>query len=129
MSSLSYNDPALLELIRLVRTERDKKLGFSQIHTKLLQQGIPEEHIRAAIKHVDNEELKRLKRTATRDSYFDKMLFGGIAILVGIFITLITYSQANKHVGTYFVAYGPILGGFYYFRTGWVNYQRLKKRD
>src|SRR5688572_31223073 len=53
---------------------------------------------------IEDEEARRSQAT-------NRLILGAVALVVGILITAVTYSQAMKAGGLYIVAYGPIVFG------------------
>ncbi len=50
--------------------------------------------------------------TEQRAAAYRQVTIGAILIVVGVFVTIATYSSASDSGGTYVIAYGPILYGF-----------------
>lgn len=123
---MEINDATSKLLInKYVRKLRKQGRGFIEIHTDLLAKTVHEDTVKGCIKTVSDEEILRLKRKSTKDTEFDKMIFGGAAFLIGLFIFVISYSNSNKGLGIYLVSYGPIISGFVYFRMAWYKYRKI----
>ena len=60
---------------------------------------------RAYLRAVDEEQEQRAASTRA-------IAIGVIAMLIGILVTVTTYSHASASGGTYLVAWGPIVFGF-----------------
>ncbi|MBO0828906.1 MAG: hypothetical protein J2P24_14125 [Streptosporangiales bacterium] len=55
------------------------------------------------------------------------MIAGPIIFLVGVLITIVTYSLAPPG-GTYLISFGPMIWGIIWFIRGLVTYNRSKPR-
>ncbi len=66
------------------------------------------------------EQSVASRKVATGKQGRTQMVIGGLLAVVGIIITIVTYSNASSNPtgGTYFVAYGPMLFGAILFFQG-----------
>ncbi len=63
---------------------------------------------------VRNEAQTKANRSAAAQT----MMMGAVICIIGLVVTIATYSAASKGGGTYIVAFGAILGGGYRFFKG-----------
>ncbi len=89
------------------------KLGYSdyRVEQELIKQGLDEASARVVIGQLSKARSKALNSAAVQD-----MALGAIIAIVGLVITIGTYSAAQGG-GTYVVAWGAIIfGGIRFFR-------------
>jgi hypothetical protein len=85
-----------------------------QIEKALMEKGLNAESARVV---VDN--LSRMRNDAVRNAAFKSMAIGGIICVIGIVVTLGSYSAASASPsgGSYVVAWGAVVfGGLQFFR-------------
>lgn len=82
-----------------------------EIRQEMETNGIPEEEIRIVVRLVDNEIHRRLAGKSKAGKVNATFLVGAVVTLIGLVITIGTYTGLIN-MGNYFLlAYGPILGG------------------
>lgn len=87
-----------------------------QVQQELEAKGLPPEAARAVIQRLSEVRTRARGNTATRD-----MVIGGVICLIGIIVTVATYSAASSGGGTYVVAWGAIIFGGWQFLRGLMN--------
>ena len=123
---VTYGDPQQQELFLDFRQGSLKVQG----QAKVLEQDIRNAlglAPAAASAPLDPAVASNFQRTAARSqksSGAKSMIFGGIAVAIGVTITVVTYSNASNSSsgGRYFVLWGPMLFGFIYFVQGLYNF-------
>jgi hypothetical protein len=60
---------------------------------------------------------------AARTTASRQIIFGGALLAVGLVITVATYRMASDG-GTYYVSYGPVIGGVVLLIRGLIGYLR-----
>ena len=86
-------------------------MSLSEIRENLEKKGLSEEQVSVVIRSIDNKILRGVNNKAG-NSFANEFIYIGLAlILIGLFITIATYtgfiSLGNRTV----LMFGPILGG------------------
>jgi len=97
--------------------------GKDEIVAKIRAKGIEEpyasEGINAAIGQIKNAYEEKAR---------NQMIYGGLIFVVGLALTIGTYSMAasSETGGTYLIAYGPVIFGLIRFFRGMAAYNKFK---
>ncbi|UAY52346.1 hypothetical protein [Ferruginibacter albus] len=101
--------------------EKEKGTSDDEILKGLLERGLDEEQGKKLLL-TTSDKLKTIV-----DDYDTKMLAGGLSFLLGVFITLVTYTHARASGGIYIIAWGAILFGAIKFSSGLSAKRKNKK--
>jgi hypothetical protein len=94
----------------------NKKIKAAEVRNMLMQQGIDAQAATTVVDALGVEISKQKKERAKRD-----MMFGGGICIVGLIITLVSYSVASSSGGTYVVTWGAVIFGALQFFKGLIS--------
>jgi hypothetical protein len=117
----SASDDFFKTIWKYILEEKEKGTPDSEIKAGLQERGLDESNSIQLLSTVKD----KLKETV--DSCDTKMLVGGATCVIGIFITLWTYSSAMSSGGTYVVAWGAIIFGGIRFFSGMTEKGKFKR--
>lgn len=109
-----------IRIWQYILDEKETGTADSSILKGLVERGLDESEA-VQMLSTTNDKVKEII-----DSNDTKMLVGGVTFVLGIFITLITYSQAKMKGGIYIVAWGAIVFGAGRFFKGFAEKQKYK---
>lgn len=89
----------------------DKTFEISGVRKELERNKIDEEEIRIIVKLVDEELQRRLLASSSHKRSQEIVYAGAALTLVGVLITLGTYTGVIEMGHSFLVVYGPFLGG------------------
>ncbi len=100
---------------------QEMKAGKStyQVEQALEEKGLTPEAARIVVDRLSQARSKTSSDAATRH-----MAIGGIICVIGIVVTVATYSAASSGGGTYVVAWGAIIYGGWQFLRGLMALNR-----
>lgn len=101
--------------------------AYEMYNDLIKTQGLSEEDAKVVVNNVSEEIRKQRNGKAEKNA-----IIGGIVALIGLLVTIVTYSNASGSGGTYIVAWGAILyGGIQFFRgvTGFQSKQMLDDKE
>ncbi|WP_421978810.1 hypothetical protein [Roseivirga seohaensis] len=84
---------------------------IDQIRKELEPNNIPEEDIRAIVKLVDNHILNNAFTKNSKNRSTELIIAGAILALLGVGITIATYTGLINLGDNFLVVYGPFFGG------------------
>tara|TARA_A100000171_G_C2131127_1_gene146799 strand:+ start:934 stop:1329 length:396 start_codon:yes stop_codon:yes gene_type:complete len=84
---------------------------IDQIRKELEPNNIPEEDIRAIVKMVDNHILNSAFTKNSKNRSSELIIAGAILALLGVGITIATYTGLINLGDNFLVVYGPFFGG------------------
>jgi len=99
-------------------------MGFSEIRKALESKNIEEAQIKAIIRTIDNKVLGEATEKSKNLKAKEIIYLGLFITVVGIFITIATYTGMINMGDSFLLAYGPILGGIAILLTGLAKYQK-----
>jgi len=90
-----------------------------QIEKKLVEQGLAQDVARAIVRNLSDERNRQMSQ-AHRDAALKNMAIGGVVCVIGLIITIGSYSAASSSAtgGSYVVAWGAVLFGGFQFLKG-----------
>ena len=100
--------------------EKEKETANNVIIEGLIERGLDEPQANQMLATTE-DKLKQII-----DGNDTKMLVGGLSCVIGVFVTLATYSHAKINGGIYVVAWGAILFGAIRFFKGLSEKQKHK---
>ncbi len=118
--------------------EQDAKNAAQAIYTyaaQMMSKGANRKKIVEALKtqgiddasaNIVVDRLEQIRRQAARDHSGRDMMIGGLICIVGIIVTVGSYSMAasSSRGGNYVVAYGAVIFGAFQFLRGLINSMR-----
>ncbi len=116
--------PIAPDIVREVRTRIERGHTPEQIVAWLGTQGVkPKRALRLVGRVEDNVqadlgEMERMAAHSGARRHNARTVTGAVIALLGIGVTLATYSSASQTGGSYVVAYGAIIGGAVMFFRG-----------
>ncbi|KYG75074.1 hypothetical protein EV198_0394 [Roseivirga ehrenbergii] len=84
---------------------------IDQIRKELEPNNIPEEDIRAIVKLVDNHILNSAFTKNSKNRSTELIIAGAILALLGVGVTIATYTGLINLGDNFLVVYGPFFGG------------------
>lgn len=88
-----------------ILTEKENSKSEMQILGGLMERGLAEDQAKKMLSQTQD-------KVAQLVSYYDtQVIIGGLSFFMGLFVTILTYSQAKISGGVYVVAFGAILFG------------------
>ncbi len=84
---------------------------IDQIRKELEPNNIPEEDIRAIVKLVDNHILNNAFTKNSKNRSTELIIAGAILALLGVGVTIATYTGLINLGDNFLVVYGPFFGG------------------
>jgi hypothetical protein len=97
-----------------------QKKNVEEVSNALMQKGLDAQTASRVITELQSAVAKQRKIRAKKD-----MMYGGGICILGLVITLVTYSIASSSGGgTYFVSWGAILFGAIQFFRGLINFSK-----
>ncbi|MEO9482859.1 MAG: hypothetical protein ABJG47_05410 [Ekhidna sp.] len=102
------------------------KPGFEidQIRKELESKEVPEEEIRTIFRLVDSEMQRKVLVKETRNRSKEYVGVGAVLTLIGLGITIGTYTGMVSMGNSFLLMYGPIIAGFSFMIGGWVESRR-----
>lgn len=100
-------------------------MSYSEIRNELTQRGVDEEGVRIVIRSIDNKILSgEYSKTANskKSAFF---WIGLVVFLLGLFLTLGTYTGVINTGNSYIVAFGPLLGGLFLMSSGTIRSKKF----
>lgn len=95
-----------------IEKSQDSDFEINQIRKELELQKLPDEEIRIIVKLVDNAIQKKALAKSLDSEGNELIIAGAVLIIVGIGITIGTYSGLINMGESFLIVYGPFLGGF-----------------
>lgn len=89
----------------------DKSFEISDVRKDLERNNYPEDEIRVIVRLIDNEMQRRLDADLTNKKARDLTYFGAGVAILGLFITIATYTRLIDMGNRFIISFGPILGG------------------
>lgn len=89
-----------------------------QIEKKLVEKGLNQADARAVVRTLSDERQRQVTQ-ANRDAAMRNMAIGGVICVIGLVITIGSYSAASSSPtgGSYTIAWGAVIfGGFQFFK-------------
>jgi hypothetical protein len=84
---------------------KENSTSEKQILDGLVERGLEEDRAKEMLSQTSEKAAQLVKH------YDTQMAIGGLSFFVGLFVTLLTYSQAKISGGIYIIAWGAILFG------------------
>lgn len=107
-----------------IKESAKPEFEIDQIRKELEPKGVPEEDIRAIVRLVDNDMQRReLSKTKSNRSK-EYIGAGAILTIVGLGITIGTYTGIIAMGNSFMLLYGPIIGGVSLMIGGWFESQK-----
>lgn len=117
----SVADDFLKEIWKYIFDEKEKGASNEIILKGLQERGVDEPHSSQMLTNFPAKVKEIIGRSDT------KMIGGGLSFIIGIFVTLGTYSQAMTSGGTYIVAWGAVVFGAIGFFSGSAEKSKYKR--
>ena len=89
----------------------DKDFEISEVRKDLEKNNFEEEEIKTIVRLVDNALQRKLQIVTNNKKANDLIYIGAITTLVGVIITVGTYTGLISMGNSYLIVYGPFLGG------------------
>jgi hypothetical protein len=89
----------------------DKDFEISDVRKDLERNSIDEDEIKVIVKLVDNELQRKLLTETENKRATDLVYVGAVITLIGLFITVGTYTGLIPMGDSFLIVYGPFLGG------------------
>ncbi len=118
----------VFEEIMAMKSLRKEGKGFVEIRTLLTEKGYSEDEIKTIIKNVNDLELKDVNNKSDMDKAFENMIFAIGVMLFGAGIMFYAYFNNLLSEGIYFIAFGPFIGGYLWFRKERSKYNAFKRQ-
>ena len=111
-----FNKPIMTDRAKIVdfylEKISDKNFEISEVRNDLERNNFDEEEIKIIVRIVDNAlQRSLLEETSSRKSK-NLVYVGAVITLIGLFITVGTYTGLIRMGNSFLIAYGPLLGGF-----------------
>lgn len=87
------------------------KLSISEIRAELRDKNINEEDIQEIVAEIDKHKLQGILKDNRKKFELSRGRIGIFLIFIGVTITLTTFIFELRGIGTWFLAYGPIISG------------------
>jgi len=97
---------------------------IDQIRKELELKNIDNEEIKVIVRLVDNEVQKRALNRSSNQKFNEMMYIGIVLMVVGVGLTLGTYTGIINMGNSFLIAYGPFFAGASLFITGLVRNNR-----
>ncbi len=99
------------ELIKYYLAEKRNGKEFTEIRKELEEKKVEEKIIKLIIRSIDNNILKEETSKVANLKAREVIVIGIVLTLIGIFITMGTYSGVIQMGDSFLFAYGPVFGG------------------
>lgn len=90
---------------------KDKDFEILDVRRDLERNSFDEEEIKIIVRLVDSELQRKLLTAEDNKKAIDLVLVGGVITLVGLIITVGTYTGVINMGGSFLIVYGPFFGG------------------
>lgn len=94
-----------------IEKSQSQDFQIDQIRKELEPNNIPEEDIRAIVKLVDNHILNSAFTKNSKNKSTELIIAGTILALLGVGVTIATYTGLINLGDNFLVVYGPFFGG------------------
>jgi hypothetical protein len=102
----------------------NKDFEISEVRRDLEKNNYDEDEIRIIVKLVDNELQRRNLLYTNNRKANDLIYIGGTVTMIGIIITVGTYTGLIEMGNSFLIVYGPFFGGLSILLTGLAKRQR-----
>jgi len=99
------------ELIKYYLAEKRNGKDFTEIRKELEEKKIKEDTIKLIVRSIDNKIIKEETSKVANLKAKEVIVIGIVLTLIGIFITMGTYSGVIQMGDSFLFAYGPVFGG------------------
>lgn len=107
-----------------LRESAKPNFEIDQIRKELEPNNVPEEDIQAIIRLVDNHMQRRELSKSTINKSKEYIGVGALLTIIGLCITIGTYTGAISMGNSFLLMYGPIITGGSLMLGGWVESNR-----
>ena len=94
---------------------------IDQIRKELEPKGVSEDDIQAIVRLVDNDIQRRELNKSSRNKSKEYIGVGALLTIVGLVITIGTYTGTIAMGNSFLLMYGPIIVGLSLMIGGWVE--------
>jgi hypothetical protein len=102
----------------------DKSFEISDVREDLERNNFEENEIKVIVQLVDNELQKKLLSISINKRANDLIYIGGIVALIGVLMTIGTYTGLIKMGSSFLIAFGPIIAGLTFLLIGITSRKR-----
>ena len=94
---------------------KQKGMDFSEIRKELNSRNLDADKIKLIIREIDNQILFKEKEQILKGNLKVTKIIGFVLMFGGGFVTLATFFGVIDLGGSYIIAYGPIISGFFLY--------------
>jgi hypothetical protein len=103
----------------------DNDFEISEVRKDMERNKFEEEEIKIIVRLVDNELQRRLLTATSNKKATDLVYIGTVITLIGVVITVGTYTGLIPMGDSFLIVYGPFLGGLATLFTGLAKRRRV----
>ncbi len=107
-----------------IRKVKEGNFEIDQVRKELVSNGASKEEIKAIVRQVDYYLQKRELSKTKKNHAKDFIGIGVVLSLVGVGITMGTYTEIIPSGNSFLIVYGPIIGGVSLLIGGWIEYKK-----
>jgi len=101
----------LFEIEEEYLTKKKEGHSFSEIRKELKVKGLTDEQVKVVIRSIDNKIIKEEVNKSNRSTRRQIIFMGLVLTLIGLLITIGTYTGFINIGQSFILSYGPIFGG------------------